>query len=174
MARTNGATRLAENGRAVASFGTQLKNYTRGSEFMYTIISMYRTGQWRMYQHNRGPVSWRAAEFDYFLIAECAPYEDVSRMLGYERASIELAPAMVSDDPRRRRSFADAAATWPGDTGETLIARAQRLGWLPKPDAAPASPVSSYARVIARELPPLNGAISRKTAQRRAERVATN
>lgn len=149
------AARLAANGVAVATFGTQLHNYTRGAEFSDTILRMYRSGQWRDYRFAHDRVQWRACEFDYFLIANAAPYRDVSRMLAWYRIGTELAPAMDTNAPAsKRRPFTEAAAAWPGDTGETLLDRARRLGWTATPTAAPSSPVSHYARVVSREAPP--------------------
>src|SRR5215475_3895302 len=155
MARLTPA-QLAANGAAIASFGTRIHNVLRVGELTTNLVAMYDSGQWRAYRHNAGPVYWRAAEFDYFLIAEGVPYEDVSRVVAWSRAGATLAPGMVSDDAHTRRPFKDAAAAWPGDTGESLEARARRLGWLATPRAEkPASPISSYARVVAQAAFPL-------------------
>jgi hypothetical protein len=146
---------LEKNGAAVRSFGLRIHNVLRIGEVTTHLLEMYTSGQWRAYEHNAGPVHWRAAEFDYFLIAEGVPYEDVSRVVAWNRAGATLAPGMMSDDPKQRRSFATAAKAWPSDTGEALTARAQRLGWLPPRGDAPASPISSYGRAVARDKLPL-------------------
>jgi hypothetical protein len=176
MARTHD---LERNGAAVRTFGTRIHNVLRVGELTTNLVTMYESQQWRAYAHNAGPVHWRAAEFDYFLIAEGVPYEDVSRVVAWYRAGATLAPGMASDDKRKRREFADAAKAWPSDTGESLEARAQRLGWLPARDSdAPASPISHYGRAVARDKLPLGtratgyqlrGTVAALSAARRRE-----
>jgi hypothetical protein len=148
---------LAANATAVVTFRSHLRNYTKLTHLTLTILEMFRSKQWRAYQSIRGPVRWLECEFDYFLIAQDAPYEDVVRVVGWERIGTELAPAMMGPEGRTRRSFAAAAAAWPGDTGEALLDRARRLGWLTPNEKTPTlrpAPVTSYARVVAREALP--------------------
>src|SRR4030095_10160364 len=160
------ATDLRANGAAVASFSTRLHNLYRVGELVLNVADMYLDGPWRAYEHNAGAVRWREGEVDYFLISVGAPRDDIARIVAWNRIGASLAPGMASDDPRKRRPFEQAAAAWPSDTGESLLERAQRLGWISKKvsDAGsprPVSVVSSYARAVANEALPLG-----KRAQR--------
>ena len=149
---------LEKNGAAVRAFGLDMHNVVNTlklSGIAEHLVAMFQSGQWRAYVHNRGPVRWRAAEFDYFLMAEGVRFEDVSQIAARSRAGALLAPGFVSNDPRQRRPLAAAASTWPSDTGESLEARGRRLGWLPPRATAPTSPISSYARAVARDALPL-------------------
>jgi hypothetical protein len=163
---------LRANGATVASFSTRLHNLYRVGELVLNVADMYLHGPWRAYEHNAGPVRWRECEFDYFLISVGAPRDDIARIVAWNRIGASLAPGMQSDDPRKRRPFEQAAAAWPSDTGESLVERAQRLGWISKKQSDTTSPrtvsvVSSYARAVASEALPLG-----KRAQRYRGRTA--
>jgi hypothetical protein len=94
------------------------------------VVSIAQSGAWRQYRTAVGVDEWRECELDYFLIACDLGYEDISRIVAYTREGAALAPLMDrSADSEKRRPLEDAAAAWHSPGQETLIARAQRLGW---------------------------------------------
>src|SRR5688572_31136417 len=95
----------ASNWKAVSQFTSDLQNASRLAALVDAVVDMYESGAWRRYTDATGASdSWRECEYDYFLIACGAQYGDVQKLLTWDRArAAELAAAMESDDPKRRR-----------------------------------------------------------------------
>lgn len=118
-----------ENGRAVLSFAAELANLSRTAALVDEIAEMYESGRWRSYRTAVGIEEWQECEFDYFLVACDVGYDEISRVLAWNRRGKDLAPAMMSEDARKRRPIEVAAQSWHSPTGETLLDRAHRNGW---------------------------------------------
>src|SRR5262245_29243075 len=105
-------TRSETNWQAVSEFVSELKNASRLATLVDAVVDMYESGRWRRYQDATGAIDeWNECEYDYFLIACGAEYQDVQRLLTWDRArAVELAAAMESEDQTRRRALEDAAS----------------------------------------------------------------
>lgn len=144
---------LDRHGRKVVEFMGKVKNLTRLAELTDSIADIATSGDWRRYTTAIGTEMWREAEFDYFLIACDLPYADVAKVLAYNRRGVELAPLMDRNAPAtKRRTLDKASAAWSGPSPESLVERAERLGWINSPRAvgrnpnyALRTPVSSQA-----------------------------
>lgn len=163
------ATRDA-NWQAVAEFMSELKNASRLAAIVDTVVDMYESGSWRRYTDATGAVDeWRECEYDYFLIACGAQYGDVQRLLTWDRArAAELAGAMESDDPGRRRQIDEAAAAWRSPTGAPLTELAVSQGWTTSTGKLRVSPAPERARTVAR-----HGMTADEHARKRREEMIT-
>jgi hypothetical protein len=138
-----------ESGDVVLKFVSAARNLSRLGELTDEVVSIAKSGVWRRYRTAVGQDQWLECELDYFLIACDLQYDDVSRVLSYTRDSAEIAEMMNRDaDTSQRRSLEDAATTWNAPIPETLVQRAQRLGWTrhEKSNSLRAAPVSARAR----------------------------
>jgi hypothetical protein len=140
---------LDDNGRLVLSFAAELKNLSRTAALVDEIAEMHASGRWRHYETVLGPEGWRECEFDYFLIACDVAYDDISRVLAWNRRGKDLAPSMISDDLAKRRPIEKAASSWRSPTGETLVDRAARRGWTNTRGSLRPPPVPARARTLA-------------------------
>lgn len=123
-------TFVDDAGDRVLRFISAAHNLSRLSELTDEIVSIAKSDAWRRYRTAVGTDQWRACELDYFLISCDLSYDDVSRIMAYTREGAALAPLMDREAPTsRRRALIDAAADWHAPTPETLLERAQRLGW---------------------------------------------
>jgi hypothetical protein len=140
------------NWQAVSRFVSDLRNASRLATYADAVVDMFESGAWRRYTDATGRADeWRAAEFDYFLIACDANYTDVQKLLTWDRAkAADLAAAMESDERRRRRTLEDAAAAWHSPTGTTLVDLAERNGWTTPSGALRVPPAPARARARAR------------------------
>jgi hypothetical protein len=117
-------------GDQVLRFVSAARNLSRLGELTDEVTAIAKSGSWRRYRTAVGTDEWRECEFDYFLIACDLGYDDISRILAYTGEGSALAPLMDREaDPARRRTFEEAGAAWHAPVPETLINRAQRLGW---------------------------------------------
>lgn len=138
-----------ESGDVVLRFVSAARNLSRLGELTEEVVSIAKSGIWRRYRTAVGQDQWLECELDYFLIACDLQYDDISRVLSYTRESAEVAEMMDRDaDTSRRRSLEDAATNWNAPGPETLIERAQRLGWTrnEKTNSLRAAPVSPRVR----------------------------
>jgi hypothetical protein len=131
-------------------FASEMRNLTRTAALLNAIVEMYGSQKWRRYETSLGQEEWRECEFDYFLMACDAEYEDISRVLAWNREGKALAAAMAGDDPAKRRSLEQASATWTSATGESLAERAARQGWLNSRGVLRPPPVPERARAKVR------------------------
>src|ERR1700728_4584673 len=119
-----------ESGDIVLKFVSAARNLSRLGELTEEVVSIAKSGMWRRYRTAVGQDEWLECELDYFLIACDLQYDDISRVLSYTRDSADVAEMMNRDaDTSQRRSLEDAGNTWHAPIPETLIERAQRLGW---------------------------------------------
>jgi hypothetical protein len=117
-------------GDQVLRFVSAARNLSRVGELTDEVASIAKSDSWRRYRTAIGTDEWRECEFDYFLIACDLGYDDISRILAYTGEGSALAPLMDREAaPAHRRAFEEASAAWHAPTPETLINRAQRLGW---------------------------------------------
>jgi hypothetical protein len=117
-------------GDQVLRFVSAARNLSRLGELTDEVVAIAKSGSWRRYRTAVGVDEWHECEFDYFLIACDLGYDDISRIVAYTREGSALAPLMDREaDPGRRRAFEEASAAWHAPTPETLVNRAQRLGW---------------------------------------------
>lgn len=117
-------------GDQVLRFVSAARNLSRLGELTDEVVAVAKSGAWRRYRTAVGVDEWRECELDYFLIACDLSHDDVGRIASYTREGAELAPMMDRDaNSEARRSLEDASAAWHAPTPETLIERAQRLGW---------------------------------------------
>ncbi|MEA2232385.1 MAG: hypothetical protein QOD83_2201 [Solirubrobacteraceae bacterium] len=145
------ASPLDANGELVVSFTGKVRNLARVAELTNAVIDIATSGAWRQYTTAVGRETWREAELDYFLIACDMRYDDVSRVLAWNAQAKELAPMMDKDaDRAHRRTLEEAAVQWHPPTGEPLIDRAKRLGWLRDNGALRRSPIPARARAQAK------------------------
>jgi hypothetical protein len=127
-----GATKsfVDDAGDKVLRFISAARNLSKVGELTAEVTEIAESGAWRRYRTALGVDEWRESELDYFLMAAELSYEDVSRVLAYTRDRHEIAAMM---DPRaassQRRNLEDAAKNWHAPVPETLVERAQRLGW---------------------------------------------
>jgi hypothetical protein len=131
---------------------SDLRNASRLAALVDAVVDMYESAAWREYTDATGSADkWRECEYDYFLIACGAEYSDIQKLLTWDRArAAELAAAMESEDPKRRRPLQDAAATWHSPTGTPLTDLATRQGWTNAAGKLRVSPAPARARALAR------------------------
>jgi hypothetical protein len=146
------ARKPEENWQAVADFVSELRNASRLAALVDAVVDMYESGAWRRYSDATGRADqWRECEYDYFLIACGAEYGDVQKLLTWDRArAAEVAGAMESDDPKRRRPLDDASQAWHSPTGTPLVDLAARNGWTTPAGTLRVSPAPARARTRAR------------------------
>jgi hypothetical protein len=121
---------IDDAGDKVLRFVSAARNLSRLGELTDEVVAVAQSDSWRRYRTAVGTDEWRECEFDYFLIACDLGYDDIARILAYTREGSALAPLMDREaDPARRRTFEEASAAWHAPTPETLLKRAQRLGW---------------------------------------------
>lgn len=139
---------LDEAGKKVQRFISAAHNLTRIGELRSEIVDIAKSGAWRNYRTASGRNKWLECEFDYFLIAAGLEYQDVSRVIATTGESKTLAAMMDrTADSGRRRSLQDASKAWYTPSPETLIERAERLGWKnPSSAKLKVAPVSQRAR----------------------------
>lgn len=119
-----------EAGDQVLRFVSAARNLSRIGELTDEVVAIAKSGAWRQYRTATGTDEWRECELDYFLIACDLGHDDIARVAAYTREGITLAPMMDRNaENDRRRTLEDAAAAWHSPAPETLIERAQRLGW---------------------------------------------
>lgn len=138
-----------ESGDIVLKFVSAARNLSRLGELTEEVVSIAKSGMWRSYRTAVGQDKWLECELDYFLIACDLQYDDISRVLSYTREGAAIAEMMDRDaEDTRRRSLEDAAANWNSPIPETLLERAQRLGWTRnnKTSSLRAAPVPPRAR----------------------------
>jgi hypothetical protein len=162
------AVRQDANWEAVSEFVSELRNASRLAALVDAVVDMYESDRWRRYTDATGAVDeWRDSEYDYFLIACGAQYADVQKLLSWDRArAAELAAAMESEDPMRRRPIEDAAAGWRSPTGTPLTELAARQGWTIGSGALRVSPAPERARTVAR-----HGMTADELARKRREEL---
>src|SRR4051794_37481654 len=115
---------LDANGRRVVSFTSRIRNLGRVAELTDAVIEIATSGAWRDYHMATGHEAWREAELDYFLIACGMHYEDVARVLNYNKDAKALAPMMDKKaGAERRRPLEEAANGWHSPTGQSLPER---------------------------------------------------
>lgn len=134
------------NGREVLEFVGEIRNLGRTAALLDTVVEMHKSGKWRNYETALGRETWLECEFDYFLIACDASYDDVSRVLAWNRQGKELAAAMVSDEPAKRRPLEQVSTIWHSPSGESFTNRATRQGWTNIRGALRPAPVPARAR----------------------------
>lgn len=141
-----------DNWQVVSEFISELRNASRLAALVDAVVDMYELGAWREYTDATGSSDgWRDCEYDYFLIACGAQYSDIQKLLTWDRArAAELAAAMESDEPERRRPLEQASATWHSPTGTPLVELATRQGWTTAAGGLRVSPAPARARTIAR------------------------
>lgn len=121
---------LDDAGERVVRFVSAARNLSRLGELTDEIVEIANSGAWRRYRTAVGTDEWRECELDYFLIACDLSHEDIARIAAYTREGAALAPLMDREaNHERRRTLEEASATWHAPTPETLLERAQRLGW---------------------------------------------
>ena len=138
-----------ESGDVVLKFVSAARNLSRLGELTDEVVSIAKSGVWRKYRTAVGQDQWLECELDYFLIACDLQYDDISRVLSYTRDSADIAEMMNRDvDASQRRALEDAATAWSAPIPETLVQRAQRLGWTrnEKTNSLRAAPVPPRAR----------------------------
>lgn len=119
-----------EAGDQVLRFVSAARNLSRLGELTDEVVAIAKSGSWRRYRTAVGTDEWRECEFDYFLIACDLQYDDISRIVAYTREGATMAPLMDRNaDDDKRRPLEEAAGAWHSPGQETLINRAQRLGW---------------------------------------------
>jgi len=162
---------IDDAGDQVLRFVSAARNLSRLGELTDEVITIAQSGAWHRYRTAVGMDEWRECELDYFLIACDLRHEDVARIAAYTKEGAALAPMMDRDaDTKLRRVFEDAAAAWHAPAPETLIERAQRLGWT-RGETSPALRAAPVPRrVRARQA---HGMTMDQHAQRgRAERLS--
>jgi len=117
-------------GDEVLRFISAARNLSKVGELTAEVTEIAKSGAWRRYRTALGVDEWRECELDYFLMAAELSYEDVSRVIAYTRDRDEIAGMMnPRADQSQRRTLEDAAKDWHAPVPETLVERAQRLGW---------------------------------------------
>ena len=141
-----------EAGDQVLRFMSEARNLSRIGELTDEVVAIAQSGAWRRYRTAVGHDEWRECEFDYFLIACDLRHEDVGRVVAYTREGSTLAPLMDRDaEEDKRRTLDEAAAAWHAPVPETLIERAQRLGWTRNETSEHLRAAPLSARVRARQ-----------------------
>ena len=166
-----------ESGDIVLKFVSAARNLSRLGELTEEVVSIAKSGMWRRYRTAVGQDEWLECELDYFLIACDLQYDDVARVLSYTREGAAIAQMMDRDaENPQRRSLEDAAASWHSPIPETLLERAQRLGWTRSARTASlrAAPVPPRARArqslgMSKDEHARRGRAQRLSASRRQE-----
>ena len=126
----SGKSFVDDAGDKVLRFISAARNLSKVGELTAEVTEIAKSSVWRRYRTALGVDEWRECELDYFLMAAELSYEDVSRVLAYTRDRVDIAAMMdPRADQRQRRSLEDAARNWHAPVPETLVERAQRLGW---------------------------------------------
>lgn len=126
-----------EAGDEVLKFISATRNLSRIGELADQIVAIAKSGSWRHYKTAIGTAEWKEAEFDYFLIACDLRHEDIGRVVLHTNDWLTFAMVMDPDAGEdKRRPFEEAAQDWPSASPETLVQRAQRLGWTRSPDGS--------------------------------------
>jgi hypothetical protein len=119
-----------EAGNRVLRFVSAAQNLTQIGELTNEVTDIAQSGEWRRYKTGLGVDKWLECEFDYFLIACNLSWDDVSRVVAWTKAGADIAPLMDRDVPAaKRRPLELAAKAWHAASTETLVERANRLGW---------------------------------------------
>lgn len=127
---SSGEPFVDEAGDQVLRFVSAARNLSRLGELTDEVVAIAKSGSWRRYRTAVGTDEWRECEFDYFLIACDLQYDDISRIVAYTREGSTMAPLMDRNaNGDKRRPLEEAASAWHSPGQETLISRAQRLGW---------------------------------------------
>jgi hypothetical protein len=121
------------NGQKVITFAANVRTLGKLGELADHIMTMAESGAWRQYRTAVGTDTWRACEFDYFLIACDLAFDDVYRAIKWHRLG-EATRAMMDPhaQPSTRRPLEQAAAAYHAAGPETLIQKAERLHWITK------------------------------------------
>jgi hypothetical protein len=158
-------------GDQVLRFVSAARNLSRLGELTDEVITMAQAGTWRRYRTAVGVDEWRECELDYFLLACDLRHEDIAWIVAYTREGAALAPMMDRDaDQARRRPFGEAAAAWHSPAPETLLARAQRLGWTRSESSAALRAAPLPPRIRARQAHGMTK--DQHAARTRAERLS--
>jgi hypothetical protein len=160
----NGSPMVDATGRDVLAFASEIRNLSRTAALVDMIVEMHESGKWRKYETAVGPEEWRECEYDYFLIACQASYDDISRVLAWNKSGRALGSAMESDEPEKRRRIEEAAQGWHSTSGESLLDRAVRQGWTNERGRLRPPPVPERARAKLR-----HGVTMDEYARRRRE-----
>jgi hypothetical protein len=127
---------IDEAGNEVLRFISATRNLSRIGELADEVVRIAKSKSWRHYRDAVGEYDWREAEFDYFLMSCDLRHEDIGRVVLHTQDWSTLAQIMDPNaDVSRRRPLEEAAASWRSASQETLIQRAQRLGWTKAPDS---------------------------------------
>jgi len=138
---------LDKAGEWVWHFQLEARNLSKVSLLQKLVMEAFEKGYWRKYTFGTGRETWRACEFDYFLIASDIAYTDASAVFTWKDRGRALAAATTSADPKKRRPLEQASAAWHSPTPETLIQRAARLGWVSAAGVRSAAPRRAQAYV---------------------------
>jgi hypothetical protein len=158
------------NGRRVLTFQGQVQNLSRLTELTDAVVDIAVSGAWRKYHLATGPETWRAAEFDYFLIAEGVRREDAARVLAYNKRAKDLVPLMdPAADAEGRRPLEQAAKEW-NRANIDLIKRARELGWISDKPTRPAGRAAAKP-VGAKTISPLSKATRGRVSSGRARQL---
>lgn len=121
-------------GNQILRFISAARNLSRIGELANEVVDVAKSGQWRRYKTAVGLTEWRESEFDYFLISCDLSHEDIGRVVLHTDDWSTLAQIMDPNaDATCRRPLEEAAAAWPSPSPESLMERAQRLGWTGSP-----------------------------------------
>jgi hypothetical protein len=143
-------TMLDAKGQQVVTFETAIRSASQAGTYADLLVKMFTSRSWISYRTALGPETWRAHEFDYFLIACDAKHEDVARVLAFKGEEIDpMAKAMRGDPSAHRRSLEDASKEWTrSPTGRSLIQTATDNGWISRTTKVlKAAPVSERVHV---------------------------
>ena len=121
---------LDEAGEQVVHFMGDVRTLGKLGELRGKITAMAESGAWRRYRTAVGVDEWLECEYDYFLIGCDLAYDDVYRAIAFDKGGDAVRGMMDRDaDPGKRRPLEEAAVAWHAPGPETLVERAQRLGW---------------------------------------------
>lgn len=162
-----------EAGDEVLRFVSAARNLSRLGELTDEVVSIAQSGAWRRYRTAVGTDEWRECELDYFLIACDLRHEDISRIVAYTREAGTLALLMDRNaDSDKRRPLEEAAAAWHSPGQETLITRAQRLGWTRSEASRSLRAAPLPPRVRARQVHGIS--MDEHAQQTRSQRLSTD
>ncbi len=146
-ATDNPKDRLDAHGEWVWHFRMEAHNLSKVSLLRQLVLEAFEAGHWRSYATGTGRDTWRACEFDYFLIASDIAYADAADVFTWKDRGRALAAATMSDDPKKRRTLEQASAAWHSPTPKTLEQRAAGLGWTSATGVRSAAPPRARAFV---------------------------
>jgi hypothetical protein len=115
-------------GKDVIEFASKLLNASAAGLYADSLATMYASRSWRRYEDALGVTSWRAHEFDYFLIACGARHGDVVRVLQWDTVRA-AALTMGGPSSKDRRPFSEAVQAWRSAGPESLEDLARTNGW---------------------------------------------